>query len=321
MKNLALKDVAKLAGVSPKTVSRVINNEDRVSDNTREKVQSLIDKLGYQPNLHARLMRSRKTKSLVVLYFERLHSCYSNFLHRAFINASQQADVALFIRPLSHNDVESIHVILEYYKKTYCVNHVVLCPELSRIASVMTTINTKAMSFFSLAPELSHTGCFPLVEIRRQALQEMLADIVKQGAQQVILVDAPEADKKTIIPTSTKNKHLTRYRYNEDMQILFVSAQQLFLNDESDTDPSQTTVILCFSGLMANKVTESFDVLREKLPLLRSVMAFGVLTELEDKSSAMGAMVQSLDYLAQACIEALFSSTSQRTSQRAYNYQ
>lgn len=56
-----IHDVAELAKVSIKTVSRVVNNEPRVRDTTRERVLQAIDKLKYRPHQGARLMRSNKS--------------------------------------------------------------------------------------------------------------------------------------------------------------------------------------------------------------------------------------------------------------------
>ena len=56
-----IHDVAKLAGVSIKTVSRVVNQEPGVREATRERVQSAVDKLQYKPHTGARLMRSSKS--------------------------------------------------------------------------------------------------------------------------------------------------------------------------------------------------------------------------------------------------------------------
>lgn len=56
-----IHDVAKLAGVSIKTVSRVVNQEPSVRESTRERVQGAIDKLHYKPHVGARLMRSSKS--------------------------------------------------------------------------------------------------------------------------------------------------------------------------------------------------------------------------------------------------------------------
>ena len=61
-------DVANEAGVSMKTVSRVINNEIRVKAKTRERVQSAIKHLGYQRNVFARGLRADRSLVLGLLY-------------------------------------------------------------------------------------------------------------------------------------------------------------------------------------------------------------------------------------------------------------
>ena len=50
MKRVTIYDVAKEAGVSLATVSRVINGSDVVKTPTKERVQAAVDKLGYKPN-------------------------------------------------------------------------------------------------------------------------------------------------------------------------------------------------------------------------------------------------------------------------------
>ncbi|MEU6537027.1 LacI family DNA-binding transcriptional regulator [Streptomyces sp. NPDC047000] len=56
-----IKDVAEYAGVSPKTVSNVINNFEHVSDRTRAAVQEAIDALGYRVNVAGRQLRQGRT--------------------------------------------------------------------------------------------------------------------------------------------------------------------------------------------------------------------------------------------------------------------
>lgn len=58
---VTIQDVAKTAGVSVSTVSRVLNEKDDVSPTTYEKVRSVISELGYTSSLAARSMRSRQT--------------------------------------------------------------------------------------------------------------------------------------------------------------------------------------------------------------------------------------------------------------------
>ena len=54
-----MSDVARLAGVSHQTVSRVINNHASVRESTRERVRQAVAQLGYRPNVAARALRAR----------------------------------------------------------------------------------------------------------------------------------------------------------------------------------------------------------------------------------------------------------------------
>lgn len=56
----SIKDVARLAGVSTSTVSRVLGHPESVSDGLRGRVQQTIAELGYRPNLAARRLRQRR---------------------------------------------------------------------------------------------------------------------------------------------------------------------------------------------------------------------------------------------------------------------
>ena len=68
VRSATIKDVAERAGVSLKTVWRVINNEPSVHARTREKVQREIDALGYQPDPSARSLRSTRSYALGLVY-------------------------------------------------------------------------------------------------------------------------------------------------------------------------------------------------------------------------------------------------------------
>jgi LacI family transcriptional regulator len=62
-----IRDVAKYAGVSPITVSRVINNSDYVSEATRARVEAAIDELKYVPNMLGPSLRFRQTMTLALV--------------------------------------------------------------------------------------------------------------------------------------------------------------------------------------------------------------------------------------------------------------
>src|SRR5262245_48341356 len=64
---LNLEDIALKAGVSRSTVSRVINDEPYVSAATRARVQAVIDKEGFVPNLAARMLVTQRTHVLGIV--------------------------------------------------------------------------------------------------------------------------------------------------------------------------------------------------------------------------------------------------------------
>jgi LacI family transcriptional regulator len=65
--NVTIKDVARLSGVSPMTVSRVINDSERVSPDTRRRVEQAILELGYVPSRLARGLSRQRTRTLALV--------------------------------------------------------------------------------------------------------------------------------------------------------------------------------------------------------------------------------------------------------------
>jgi DNA-binding LacI/PurR family transcriptional regulator len=64
---ITIKDVARIAGVSTQTVSRVLNNREYVSADTRTRVQGVISALGYSPNVYARNLSRGRSSTIGVI--------------------------------------------------------------------------------------------------------------------------------------------------------------------------------------------------------------------------------------------------------------
>jgi LacI family transcriptional regulator len=78
MPNLTLIDVAKLAGVSRSTVSRVVNEDPNVSDDVRDRVLTVIHQTGYQPNMAARSLRTKSSNILGLVIPENVRTLYTD---------------------------------------------------------------------------------------------------------------------------------------------------------------------------------------------------------------------------------------------------
>lgn len=68
--NITIVDIGKMCGVSTKTVSRVINEDKNVSDQTREKVLAAIKESGYQVNMFARALKGNPT-GIIMIFTDR----------------------------------------------------------------------------------------------------------------------------------------------------------------------------------------------------------------------------------------------------------
>mgnify|MGYP001049921520 CR=1 FL=1 len=74
---LTIKEVAKLAGVSTATVSRILNDDPVVQEKTRKKVKKILDKFSYQRNMLARKLVLKKTSTIGILLSDITNPFYS----------------------------------------------------------------------------------------------------------------------------------------------------------------------------------------------------------------------------------------------------
>ncbi|MFE0359022.1 LacI family DNA-binding transcriptional regulator [Streptomyces nigra] len=91
-----IKDVARLAGVSEKTVSNVINDYTHVSDRTRRAVRDAIDELGYKVNLAGRHLRQGRT-GIIALVIPELDVPYFAELARHVIREAERCSLTVLI--------------------------------------------------------------------------------------------------------------------------------------------------------------------------------------------------------------------------------
>lgn len=132
MKKVTIKDVATEAGVSIATVSRVVNNNQTVEPQLREKVFAAIDKMGYVPNAQARSLKSASTSMIGYIvsdisnnYFTSLAYNMEEVVEREGYNimlfsSNQKKDKELnYLKMLVSNNVAGIVINSSGYNDDY----------------------------------------------------------------------------------------------------------------------------------------------------------------------------------------------------------
>lgn len=80
-KSITMKDVARMAGVSVGTVSRVINHEDGIKEKTLIKVNEAIKTLNYVPDVYGRIMKTNRTDTIALIVPTIWHPFFSEFAY------------------------------------------------------------------------------------------------------------------------------------------------------------------------------------------------------------------------------------------------
>ena len=112
MKPITLYDVARLAGVSYQTVSRVINQAEHVSARTREKVQRAMAELHYIPNRGAQQLAGKRTRTLGLITTDlALHA--PSQIASAVKTRAGQAGCGTLISMVEHHDLAACQAALQ----------------------------------------------------------------------------------------------------------------------------------------------------------------------------------------------------------------
>jgi DNA-binding LacI/PurR family transcriptional regulator len=105
-----MHDVARLAGVSVKTVSNVVNDYVHVSDKMRARVLAAVEELGYQPNLSARSLRSGRS-GVIGLAVPELSLAYFAQLADEVIRAAEARNLVVLIEQTGGDRARELEVL------------------------------------------------------------------------------------------------------------------------------------------------------------------------------------------------------------------
>ena len=137
-----IKDVAADAGVSIKTVSRVINNEPAVAKTTRTTVLKSIKKLKFTPNKDAQGLRSKKS-FLIGLLYDNPNKYYLSDVQSGSLNACAGTNYNLVLQECKNNSSGLISKVTNFIK-TADLNGVILTPPLTdnlKLVAAITKLN------------------------------------------------------------------------------------------------------------------------------------------------------------------------------------
>src|SRR6202050_5845153 len=180
--SVTIQEVADLAQVSPKTVSRVINSEPRVRSDTRARILDAIEQLNYRPNLNARGLASNRS-FLIGLLCERPGDYLSEFQAGA-VARCRESSLHLMVEPwdVENPDIDKqIDTLLGQLR----LEGVILLPPLSAHPIVLNKLHAAAIPIVRIAPKhnLSATPSIGIDDYA--AARQMTAHLLNLGHRRI----------------------------------------------------------------------------------------------------------------------------------------
>lgn len=132
-----MADVARLAGVSQQTVSRVLNDYEFIKPETRDRVRHAVAQLGYRPNVAARTLATSTSRVIGIVGTDlREHSGTAGTLW-AFQRAAEEAGYGVSIVSLTTIDLDSVRGALDRLHAQGVDGIVVLAPENTSVQNAL----------------------------------------------------------------------------------------------------------------------------------------------------------------------------------------
>jgi len=185
MPKATIFDVAKLAGVSIKTVSRVVNREPNVRASTQERVRHVIAELNYRPDQSARNLASQRSHLIGLIYddpasYELPSSGYIIKMQQGALRACRSAFLELLIHPCDFRRKKIDAELKSLIEETRLAG-IILAAPLSNMSRIVRAVEATGTPFVRLSPGKKNGKQLSVSTNDREASAEMTSHLASLG--------------------------------------------------------------------------------------------------------------------------------------------
>lgn len=193
-----IKSVAEMAGVSIKTVSRVINREGTVKPDTLQRVEEAIKALKYTPNKAARDLASKGTSVLGYVY-DNPNAYYIIDMQKGILDVCRKNNFELLIHPCDASSQNIARELVDMVESAHLAG-LILSPPLSEMPEVLKELDENQVSYVRIlsgSGGLSSTLPYVLVNDFKAAY-DITEHLIEQGHRHIAFIAGDEIHKSTI---------------------------------------------------------------------------------------------------------------------------
>ena len=182
MARVRIEDVAEAAGVSMKTVSRVLNEEPNVSEATRARVREVVERLQYRPHPSARVLAGRRSY-LVAMLYDNPSANYLMEVEQGVLDACQAQHYHLMLAPLAY-DAKDIVSKVESLVLQSGIDGVVLTPPITDDAALLARLDELDIPWASVSPTEGNRRIGVVMD-ESSAVVEMVEHLASLGHRRI----------------------------------------------------------------------------------------------------------------------------------------
>jgi LacI family transcriptional regulator len=138
------------AGVSIKTVSRVLNKEPHVTETTRKKVEEAVKRLNFRPSNVARTLAGRRSFRVALLY-DNPSPYYVNEVQAGALERCVEQGFRLFFQPCDSSSPTLVDLVAEFIEDTH-VDGLILTPPVGDNFPLLEELKRRGIKFVRIAP-------------------------------------------------------------------------------------------------------------------------------------------------------------------------
>jgi LacI family transcriptional regulator len=186
MKKVTINSVADYAGVSKKTVSRVLNNEPNVSPTTREKVLKVFKELDYTPNPIARGL-ARNRSFIIGCLYDNPSKSYITRVQSGALEACHKHNYNLLIHPCELRG-EALIGNIEHLLTTSRLDGLVLTPPFSDSQELINFLKKKKINFARVASAIEDDSSISVCSNDEQGAFEITEHLISLGHKRIAFI-------------------------------------------------------------------------------------------------------------------------------------
>lgn len=270
-----IRDVSKEAGVSRATVTRVLQTPEKVTEKTKKKVQTAIDKLDYRPNMLSQTFRNKRSNTIVVMVPNIANPLFAKIISGIEAVAQEHGYNLLLGDTHNSRELEAHYIGLV---ETQLAAGVLQLSSHSTHPSILPKPNVKAVS---IAGTASTEGIhFPTVRIDGALAAKTAVDyLISQGHQRIATITGPMGNSNTEQRLEGYKSSLNSANIAFDNELIFEGDFRL-ASGRSAADKilalgkQRPTALFCMNDEMAIGVIDGLSASGVSVPGDMSVTGF-----------------------------------------------